>query len=147
MLLYFFLESTTKELKIELDLSAMLLPQGLNLALDLGVDTGDSYPPTANTFLVAFLTKLLYQREKIELGLLDDKLPVAVQTSWRESLTILEDKSRKVIRIRDGSVIFGLFCPLKASCDQLQDRMWITRLRRSILTLFELIGVYNLKGR
>ena len=30
----------------------MLLPQGLNLALDLGVDTGDSYPPTANTFLV-----------------------------------------------------------------------------------------------
>ena len=80
-----------------MDLRAMLLPQGLNLALDLAVDTGDRYPPTANTFLVAFLTKLLHHRDKIELGLLDDKLPDAVQTSWRESLTILEDKSRKVI--------------------------------------------------
>ena len=47
-----------------------------------------------NTFIIAFLTKLLHPREKIDLGLLDARLPIAFKAAWQEVLYLLFWKSK-----------------------------------------------------
>ena len=94
-------------------------------------------------FVAAFLTKLLYQREKIELELLDAELSDAIKESWRAVLSLLEGRRRKVIGLRSGSVIFTLFCPLTDSCKELEDSLWKDKLETALIQLFHEIGNEN----
>ncbi len=48
----------------------------------------------AEAYLVTFLSKLLYQREKIELGLLDHVLPDNIRSAWHDFLITVECNRR-----------------------------------------------------
>ena len=48
----------------------------------------------AEAYFVTFLSKLLYQREKIGLGLLDEVLPADIRSAWHDFLITVECEKR-----------------------------------------------------
>ena len=115
----------------------------LETAVKFGLKLDEHEKSNVHKFLAAFLTKLLYQREKIELGLLDAQLSEAIKKGWRAVISLLEGRQRKVIGLRSGSVIFTLFCPSGDSCKELEDSLWKDKLAAALVQLFQEIGNRN----
>ena len=83
-----------------------------------------SDPIDVNAYLIAFLNKLLLQRDKIDMNLLKEHLKSEITTKWKDLLSSLEDRNRKVVKICNGSIVFLLFCPTPESAEQINDETW-----------------------
>ena len=67
--------------------------------MDLG---GQATPVDAKTFVLAFLKKLIQNREKQYPEAFTDHLDSSIVTLWEEVLSQLEDVNRKLINIQTG---------------------------------------------
>ena len=140
-----FAETASVQLTIDLDSGSQVSPTAAQSAIVFGLDLDPNDRRNVNKFIVAFLTKLLYQREKIELGLLDSQLSTAVRSGWEDVLSFLETGKRKLMRLHSGSVTFTLFCPTQDSYDQLHEPSWRKLLRVKLLDFLKQIGKYFFK--
>ena len=143
LLPFVFSGSANVNLTIDLESSSKIPPDCLETAIKFGLKLDEHEKSNVHKFLAAFLTKLLHQREKIELGLLDAQLSQAIKEGWRAVLSLLEGRRRKVIGLGSGSVIFTLFCPSGDSCKELEDSLWKDKLETAIVHLFHEIGTRN----
>lgn len=125
---------------IDYDSNSAISEETLEIARKLGVCLQEKDKENIQPFVTAFLTRLLHQREKIELRLLDKDLPASIKDRWQRILTFLEDKKRKVLDIRRGSLNFILFCPMAESFGQLREKQWKTETERALLALLNDIG-------
>ena len=139
-LLLFIIANTTTQLSIDLGPNPAVSKKATDTATRLGVYLGKGDELEVNTFIIAFLTKLLHQREKLDLGLLDARLPTAVKTAWQELIAHLEIKNRKLVGFQSGSVTLNLFCPLPESYNQLSDKVWKETASQKMLNLLSSIG-------
>ena len=140
---FLFADRANVNLTIDLESSSKITPDCLKNAVKFGLKLDEQDKSNVLKFVAAFLTELLYQREKIDLGLLDAQLSEAIKKSWRVVLSLLEGRRRKVIGLRIGSVMFTLFCPSRESCKELEDSLWEEKLKTALVQLFHEIGNRN----
>ena len=126
-------------MKIELDSEGTVLSEALAAAKKFGVKCEENIEPSK--FIVAYLTKLLLQREKLDLGVLDSYIPRDVKEAWKDFLSCLEQTKRKLLGIREGSLNFTLFCPTTESNEQLQDGIWRRLLMEKLKNLISVMGI------
>ena len=112
--------------------------ESLKAAKKFGVKVEPTVEP--NKYIAAYLTKLLLQREKLDLGLLDSYLPPGVKDAWKELLSHLEETKRKLLAVTQGSLSFTLFCPTIESYQQLQDETWRKQIVDILTHLLNTIG-------
>ena len=119
--------------------SGFILPQEhLDAAIKFGVEQIDA--TDVQKYIVAFVRKLLLQREKLDKEVLKNYLKPAITKQLSEVFSILEDKNRKLINVQNGSVIFTLLCPTKLSRLQLQDENWRIKIQNKMTELLKLLG-------
>ena len=135
-----FSEKSYVKLKIDVQFECDTgIPQEhLDAAIKFGIEKIDA--THINAYIVAFLRKLLLQREKLEKGLLDNYLIPAITEQWQKLLSSLEEKNRKLINIDNGSVIFLFFCPTIESQFQLQDDNWRVEIQQNTAKLLQMLG-------
>ena len=88
------------------------------------------------------MRKLLLQREKLDNKVLENYLKIEIVKQWRQVLSFLENKERKLINIQSGSLIFLMFCPTRKSRLQLQDETWKGEIEMEISKLAKLLGTF-----
>ena len=140
---FLFSDRANVNLTIDPETSSKITPDCLDTAVKFGLKLDEQDKSNVLKFVAAFLTKFLYLREKIDLGLLDAQLSEAIKKGWRAVLSLLEDRRRKVIGLRSGSLIFTLFCPSRESCTELEDSLWKDKLETALIQLFHEIGNGN----
>ena len=79
---FLFPEGHNYELKIELSTERSILSKSLADAKRFGVKCETRIEP--NKYIVAYFTKLLLQREKLDLGVLDSYIPRDAKEAWGE---------------------------------------------------------------
>ena len=131
--------TSNHQLKIDLDPVGSILSRSLAAAKKFGVKCEEGIEPCK--FIVAYLTKLLLQREKLDLGVLDSYIPREVKEAWKEFLSCLEQTKRRLLGITEGSLNFTLFCPTTESREQLQDGIWRRLLTEKLKHLITVIGI------
>ena len=131
--------TSNHQLKIELDTEGTVLSEALAAAKKFGVKCEERIEPSK--FIVAYFTKLLLQREKLDLGVLDSYIPREVKEAWREFLSCLEQTKRKLLAITEGSLNFTLFCLTTESHEQLQDGIWRRLLMEKLKNLISVMGI------
>ena len=120
------LEASSILLKVELDSDSVVAQDRIDLAVRFGVDLSNlTTPVEAKKYVLAFIHKLLLQREKLDTGLLTDYIESGIGTLWKEVMFALESSNRKLLSVQDGSLIFTLFCPTISSAFELKDESWI----------------------
>ena len=92
-------------------------------------------------YIIAFMKRLLLQREKIDKNLLEAYLSSSITKLWQEVLSSLEDKNWKLVNIQSGSLVFRLFCPTSDSLLQLQDEKWRSELQGKVDKLMNVLGM------
>ena len=128
---------------MELDSDSVVGQENINTAVKFGIDLSNlSAPVETKKYVVAFIHKLLLQREKIDLGQLTDYLQSSIVTAWQEVLSTLEKSDRKLVVVDNGSIIFTLFCPTTSSARELQDDSWIKTFVQKIEQLLDKLGQY-----
>ena len=95
-----------------------------------------------NKYVVAFLRKLLLQREKLEKRMLENYLIPMIAKQWQEVLSSLEETNRKVINIESGSLMVTLFCPTIESRLQLRDETWRIAVQQKTAKLLQMLGKF-----
>ena len=140
--MFLFTEKASTQLTIEMhsNSNSTISEETFEMARNFGIHLHEKDKENIEGFVIAFLTKLLHQREKIDLGLLDKELPESVKNRWQGVLSILEDKNRRVPDLRSGSLNFTLFCPSETSDRQLRDQQWKDEIQDSLRVLFDEIG-------
>ena len=133
-------------LEVELNSDSVIAEEDIGKAMRFGVDQSNvGNPIDTKKFVLAFIQKLLLQREKIDLGLLTDYLESEVITIWQNILSTLENSQRKFVDVHSGSLIFTLFCPTLGSKQELSDDSWIKSLTLKIKNLVKKIGEYHVQ--
>ena len=112
----------------------------LEAAKKFGVKVEPTVEP--NEYIAAYLTELLLQREKLDLGVLDSYLRPGVKEAWKELLSHLEQTKRKVLAVTEGSLSFTFFCPTVESYEQLQNETWRKQLVDKLTHLLKVIGKF-----
>ena len=126
---------------MELDSDSIVVQEHIDSAMRLGVQLGNrDIPVDPKKYLLAFIQKLLLQREKLDLKLLTDYIQSRTVSLWKEVLSTLENSNRKVLDVQSGSLIFTLFCPTISSTRELKDDSWIKTLSQRIEQLANNIG-------
>ena len=125
-------------LVVNFDQEAKVLAESLVEAKKFGIKVESMEEP--NKYIAAYLTKLLLQREKLDLGVLDSYLAPGVKKAWKELLSSLEETDRKVLDVAEGSLSFMLFCPTVESYEQLQDETWRKQLMQKLAPLLITVG-------
>ena len=128
---------------MEIQTDSTISEQNVKTTIQFGVEL--SNPVDAKKYIIAFLKKLLLQREKIDKNLLEAHLNPKLTKLWQEVLSSLEDTNRKVINIQSGSLIFTLFCATNHSLLQLQDEKWRTELQGKVDILLNALGKSQFK--
>ena len=139
---FLFSEKSCVQLRIEIqcDSDSVTPQQNLDTAIKFGVEKEDALDK--KKYVVAFLRKLLLQREKTNEHLLENYLNCEIDKQWQEVLSRLEDTSRKVINIESGSFILTLFCPTRESRLQLHDETWKEDIQEKLTDLLGLLGKF-----
>ena len=107
--LFFSSETLCIQLKVELNSDYVVTPEHIDTAIKFGVDLQNlTTPVEAKKYVLAFIHKLLLQREKLDTGLLTDYLQCDIETLWKEVLSTMENSDRKLVDIYSGSLIFTL---------------------------------------
>ena len=128
-------------LKMELDSNCVVDQEHIDMAIKFGIDLSNlSTPVEAKKYVLAFIYKLLLQREKLDLGLLTGYLQSGIAKLWQEVLATLENSNRKLLAIESGSLIFTLFCPTISSARELRNDFWIKILFLKMESLLKKIG-------
>ena len=125
-------------MKVELDTEGVVLSESLTAAKKFGVRCENGIEPCK--FIVAYLTKILLQREKLDLGVLDSYIPQDVKEAWKEFLSCLEQTKRRLLGIAEGSLNFTLFCPTAESYKQLLQETWRSQVTQKLKDLILEIG-------
>ena len=136
---FFMLDGHNHDLKIELDYKGSDLSVSLAAAKKFGVKYEEIIEPCK--FIVAYLTKLLLQREKLDLRVLDYYIPRDVKETWKEFLSSLEQTKRRLLKVTEGSLNFTLFCPTAESYTQLLQETWRNQLTEKLKHLISVIGI------
>ena len=118
---------------MELDSDSVVAQEHIDTAIKFGVDLSNlTAQVEAKKYVLAFIHKLLLQREKLDHGLLTDYLKSDILPQWEEVLSTLENSSRKLVAVESGSIIFTLFCPTLSSMLGLRDESWLKDLRQKM---------------
>ena len=126
---------------MKLDSSSVVAQEHIDMAFKFGIDlTNINAPIEAKKSVLAFIQKLLLQREKLQLGLLTDYIESDISILWREVMFALENSNRKLLSVQNGSLIFTLFCPTISSAQELKDESWIKTFTLKMEQLFQKIG-------
>ena len=124
---------------MDLDANPTVSEEHINQAIQLGIDFGDK-TVDVHIYTVAFFQKLLYLREKLQLGFLKEYVPTKVADMWKQFLGSLEEERRRLLAISSGSIIFTLFCPTKDSFLKTNDEKWKRRATDNFKNLLCAIG-------
>ena len=124
-------------INIQFDADAVIPPENLDIAIKFGIEKIDA--TDINAYIVAFLRKLLLQREKLEKRMLENYLLPIIAKQWQELLSSLEERNRKLLNIQSGSLVFTLFCPTRESRLQLQDENWRIGIQQKIAKLLHIL--------
>ena len=137
---FLFSEEAQVHLRIQLqsDSDSFIPQENLDAAVTFGVEKIDA--TEKNKYVVAFLKKLLLQRQKLENKLLGNFLSPEIAKLWQDVLSSLEKRNGKVINIQSGSLIFTLVYPTRDFRIQLQDENWKFEIQRKLTELIELLG-------
>ena len=128
-------------MEVELESISVGNKEHIATAVRFGAHLGN--PDTAvdtKKYILAFLQKILLQRQKLEIGLLIDRLESRIVDMWQEVLTTLENSNRKLLTVESGSLIFMLFCPTNSSMLELKNDSWIKSLTLQLEKLLKIIG-------
>ena len=98
--------------------------------------------PDTKKYIIAFLSRLLLHREKVDKNLFTAHLNPTVANLWQEVLSSLEDNNRKLINIQSGSLIFTLFCPTNNSIQQIRNEKWKSELQEKMNKLLKALGMF-----
>ena len=90
------------QIEMEYDPNLVIRQEYLDEAMKFGVEQIDGIH--TNKYIVAFLRKLILQREKADEGLLENYINPAIIKQWQELLSNLEDRKRKLTNIQSGSL-------------------------------------------
>ena len=128
------------QLQIDIQSDSVISQQHIDAAIKFGVKKVDALD--INKYVVAFLRKLLLQKEKHKEHLLENYLNREIEKRWQEVLSSLEDTNRMLMNIESGSFIFTLFCPTRESRLQLQDENWKDEIQNKLTDLLRLLGKF-----
>ena len=128
-------------IEIQCDSNSATQQKNLETAIKFGVEKEDALDK--KKYVVAFLRKLLLQKEKTNEHLLENYLNREIDKQWQEVLSRLEDTNRKLINIESGSFILTLFCPTQESRLQLQDETWKDEIQTKLTDLLRLLGKFE----
>ena len=95
-------------MEVQLDTDIEVSQEAIDTARKFGVEFGDQ-PIEPESYVIAFLKRLLIQREKLEHGVLNQYLNQGTPWWWEKLLSSLEERNRKLLKVDTGSVIFTLF--------------------------------------
>ena len=119
--------------------SEFIVPQEhVDAAIKFGVELTDG--TDVKSYIMGFMRKLLLQTVKVDQNVLESYLSPAVVKQWQELLSSLEERNRKLIDIRNGSLVFTLFCPTRESRLQLQDQGWRIEIQKKMREMLKLLG-------
>ena len=128
-------------MEVELDSDPVVALQNINTGVRFDVDVSNQTSPIeTKTYVLAFIHKLLLQREKLRLGILKDYLGSGITILWHKVLETLESCGRMFLGIESGSLIFTLFCPTLSSAQELRDDSWIKSLLQKLKRFTNNIG-------
>ena len=125
---------------MEIQTDSVITEQNVKTAIQFGVELCVDHVDSKK-YIIAFLKKLLLQREKIDKDLLEAHLDPTIAKLWQEVLFSLEETNRKLVNIESGSLIFTLFCPNHHSLLQLRDSKWEIALQRKLDKLMNELGM------
>ena len=126
---------------MELDSDSVLDQEHIGSAIKFGVQLGSRDTQIdPKKYLLAFIQKLLLQREKLDLQLLTDYIHARTVSLWKEFLLTLENSNRKLLGVQSGSLIFTLFCPTLSSAQELRDDSWIKSILQKLKRFTNNIG-------
>ena len=128
------------QLQIDIQSDSVISQQHIDAAIKFGVEKVDALD--VNKYVVAFLRKLLLQREKQDENLSENYLNSEIEHKWQEVLSSLEDTNRNLINIESGSFVLTLFCPTRESRLQLQDDIWKDEIQKRLTDLLRLLGKF-----
>lgn len=128
-------------MEVQFSSDFVISQQHMDAAMKFGDEVGNT--SEINKYIVAFVRKLLLQREKLDKNILKNYLDSEVSNFWVKVLSSLEDKNRKLINIQSGSLILILFCPTRKSRLQLQEENWKTEIQNNMSELLNLLGNLN----
>ena len=126
------------QLQIEMQCDSSVPDESLAMAIKFGVENIGA--ADTDKYILALLRQLLLHREKMEKNLLGNYLNPAIVQHWQELISYLEEKSRKVVNIQSGSLIFSLLCPTRGTKLQIQDENWKIKIQNKITELLKLLG-------
>ena len=128
-------------IEIQCDSNSATQQKNLETAIKFGVEKEDALDK--KKYVVAFLRKLLLQKEKTNEHLLENYLNREIDKQWQEVLSRLEDTNRKLINIESGSFILTLFCPTQESRLQLEDETLKDEIQTKLTDLLRLLGKFE----
>ena len=138
---FFYLEALCVRLEMEFHSDCFISQEHIDTAVKFGVDLSSlGNPIDAKKYVLAFIQKLLLQREKLDLGVLIDHLKSEIITLWKDVLSTLENSDRRLLAVESGSLIFILFCPTVNSARELTNDSWIKYLAFKMENLLKEIG-------
>ena len=139
-LYHFLVDSACAKLRmdVETDSTSTVSEEHIEAAIKFGVKSADVND--TKKYIIAFLKRLLLQREKLEKNLLNAHLNSKITKLWQEVLSSLEVTNRKVVNVQSGSLIFTLFCPTGQSLLQLQDENWKIAFQGKVDKLLNALG-------
>ena len=131
-------------MEVELDSDSVVTQEHIDSAARFGIHLDNSNNLIdAKKYVLAFIQKLLLQREKLEMGLLSEYLQSGIAKLWQEVLSILENSNRKLVDVKSGSLVFTLFCPTLHSSQDLTDDSWIKSLTQKMEQMVKEMGENN----
>ena len=122
-----------------IETNSVVSEDNIKSAINFGIDSSDL--TDTKEYTIAFLKRLLVQREKVDMNLLETYLNPEINKLWQEVLSSLEERNRKLINIRNGSLIFTLFCPTSNSLQEIQNEKWRIEVQGKVDKLLNALGL------
>ena len=126
---------------MEIETDSVVSEEHVKAAIEFGAEPSDVVD--TKKYIIAFIKRLLFYRDKVENNLLEAHLNPILAELWQEVLSCLEDTNRKLINIQSGSLIFKLFCPTDSSLQEIHDEKWKIELQEKVDNLLNALGKYQ----
>ena len=128
------------QLEMEIETNSVVSEDYKKVAIKFGIESSDLVD--AKKYTIAFMKRLLLYREKVDRNLLTTQLNPVITKLWQDVLSNLEERNRKLVNIKSGSLVFTLFCPTKNSVLQIHDEKWKIELQEKVNELLQALGKY-----
>ena len=124
---------------MDIETNSVVSEENIKSAIKFGIDSSDL--TDTKEYTIAFLKRLLVQRKKVDMNLLETHLNPQINKLWQEVLSSLDERNRKMISIRNGSLIFTLFCPTSDSLKEIQNSKWRIKVQGKVDKLLNALGL------